>query len=107
MFLGDKKRHLSGVCIIRIVTSTTGLYFCYLDMDLTIGKYGLIASFVGTIFVAVSVGKLKSGETGPQPSYVSDHKGNKMYVTHLNHPRIFKVGLFLIAFGFVLQFFDI
>jgi hypothetical protein len=69
---------------------------CYL----TFTRLGLIMNFVGTIMISVSFGK-HLGE-----GYNLNEKGKKIYLTSFLHPCLFRWGIVLLGFGFILQFID-
>lgn len=62
------------------------------------GKLGLILNIVGTIMIALSVGKNLAD------AHQFDEKGRKVYLASFLHPKLFILGLGLIVVGFILQF---
>ncbi len=66
---------------------------------LTFTKWGLLLNFVGTIMIAISVGR------NPGDAY-QNKKGRRTYLASVLRPKLFYCGLFIIGFGFVLQFID-
>lgn len=67
-----------------------------------LGQLGLALNFLGTVAVAFSFGK------NPLGSYQSGGPlgEKKVYLASFKYPRLFRVGLALIALGFVLQLVD-
>ena len=65
----------------------------------TVSRVGLIFNFVGTIFIALSFGR-NLGE-----AYQTDQRGRRVYLASFLSPFLFKLGLALAAFGFLLQLF--
>ena len=60
-------------------------------------KLGIILNFVGTVLIAFSFGS-NLGE-----AHQTDRKGRKVYLAAFLHPRLFCVGMLLLALGFGLQ----
>jgi hypothetical protein len=58
---------------------------------------GIILNFVGTVLIAFSFGS-NLGE-----AYQTDRKGRKVYLASFLHPRLFRIGMVLLALGFGLQ----
>ncbi len=66
---------------------------------LTFTKWGLLLNVVGTIMIAISVGK--------NPGDVNQIvERREIYLASVLRPKLFYCGLFIIGFGFVLQFID-
>ena len=61
-------------------------------------RLGLFLSFSGTVMVSFSFGRNR--EDANQP----DEKGRPVYLASFLHPKLFKLGLSLISFGFIFQF---
>jgi hypothetical protein len=65
---------------------------------LTIARIGLVLNILGTVMVALSFGKNLAD------AHQMDGKGRKVYLASFLHPKLFKLGLAIIIFGFILQF---
>jgi hypothetical protein len=65
----------------------------------TLSRIGIILNFSGTIMVAFSVGK------NPEDAYSEDKKGRPIYLASILYPRFLRLGLGVIAVGFLLQLF--
>jgi hypothetical protein len=65
-----------------------------------IGKIGLILNVAGTLLIALAIGKNK------EVAYQTTEKGRRQYLAAVLHPVWFKIGLVLIAAGFLLQLLD-
>ena len=66
---------------------------------LTYTRLGLLLNVVGTIMIALSVGK----NPGDAHQIV---KGREIYLASVLRPKLFYCGLVVIILGFVLQFID-
>jgi hypothetical protein len=66
----------------------------------TIAKVGLSLNFLGTLMVCLSFGKNREG------AYQTDDRNRRIYLASFLHPTIFRWGLILVAFGFLLQLVD-
>ena len=62
------------------------------------GKLGLILNIIGTIIVALSIGKNLADASQ------RDKKGREVYLASFLHPKLFMLGLVVIVVGFILQF---
>ena len=62
----------------------------------------LILNFLGSLLIAIAFGKYR-GDGAP---YTGNKDGGKIYIAYLNHPSLFKTGLFLLVAGFGLQAFE-
>ncbi len=60
-------------------------------------QIGLVLNFVGTVLVALSFGQLRNG------GYTENEKGKRFEFSYLIHPWWFRVGMFLLAIGFLIQ----
>ncbi len=67
---------------------------------LTLAKIGLFLNILGTLMVAFSFGRNLA------EAHQINEKGRKIYLASYLHPILFKLGLFLIIIGFVLQILD-
>lgn len=65
---------------------------------LTLAKVGLFLNMLGAVMIALSFGKNLAD------AYQMDAKRRKVYLASFLHPRLFKLGLLMIIFGFILQF---
>ena len=59
--------------------------------------WGLLVNFIGTAMIAMSIGRDRSG------LHTFD-RGRVTYMAAVNHPRILKFGVVIVALGFLLQF---
>lgn len=66
--------------------------------DVLFEKAGLALNFIGTVFVAKSVGKHPDNE-----AFTEDNKGNPVHFAYVTDPKGLQRGLRLIALGFLLQ----
>ena len=66
--------------------------------ELTLGRIGLVLNIVGTVMIALSFGKNLADASQ------KDGKGRNVYLASFLHPKLFKLGLAIIIFGFILQF---
>jgi hypothetical protein len=64
---------------------------------LTLSRVGLVLNIVGTLMIALSFGK------NLEDAHQIDGKRGKIYLSSLLHPKVFKFGLAIIIFGFILQ----
>lgn len=64
---------------------------------LTCDRVGLLLNFVGTVLLAFSFGRNLEG------AYQRDTNGRKVELASFTHPRRFRVGVALVAFGFLVQ----
>lgn len=60
-------------------------------------KIGPVLNLVGTLMIAFSFGKNLAD------AYQMDRKGRKIFLASFLYPKLFKWGLVLIIFGFILQ----
>jgi hypothetical protein len=65
---------------------------------LTLTKVGLFLNMLGTVMIALSFGKNLAD------AHQMDRKRRKVYLASFLHPKLFKLGLAIIIFGFILQF---
>ena len=65
---------------------------------LTLAKVGLFLNMLGTVMIALSFGKNLAD------AHQMDGKRRKVYLASFLHPKLFKLGLAIIIFGFILQF---
>ena len=63
-------------------------------------RIGLFLNFLGTIMISFSFGKHLGG------GYDVNKKGEKIYLSSFLYPKLFRWGLIILGFGFVLQFID-
>jgi hypothetical protein len=68
---------------------------------LTVARIGLVLNIIGTLMIAFSFGK------NLEDAHQMDRKGRKVYLASFLHPKLFKLGLAVIIFGFMLQFVDL
>lgn len=66
-------------------------------------QIGLFASFLGTVFVAIAIGK---GKDGYAPYSTNPKTGESAYIAYVNKPKLFKWGMFFIGLGFIIQLFS-
>ena len=65
----------------------------------TFSNVGLILNAIGSFMVAISFGENLGG------AYQNDKKGGKIFLASFLRPKSFRIGLFIMGIGFVLQIF--
>ena len=60
-------------------------------------RLGLVLNLIGTLLIAFSFGK------NIEKAHQVDDKGRKIYLASFLHPRMFKLGMFLLILGFLLN----
>jgi len=64
---------------------------------LTFGRIGLFLNITGAVMIAFSFGKNLADANQMHA------KGRKVYLASFIHPKMFKLGLAVMIFGFILQ----
>ena len=64
---------------------------------LTVGRIGLVLNIAGAVMIAFSFGKNLAN------AHQTDGKGHKVYLASFLHPIMFKLGVAVMIFGFILQ----
>jgi hypothetical protein len=68
-----------------------------MENTFTLVKLGLLLNFFGPLVVCFSFGK------NPEDVHQDDNRGHPIYLASFLHPKLFRWGLIIIAFGFILQ----
>ncbi|KKL52017.1 hypothetical protein LCGC14_2289690 [marine sediment metagenome] len=63
-----------------------------------LNQFGLIFNIVGSLLIAFSFGD------PPSTAYQVDKKGRRINLAAFLHPKLLRLGVFLIVFGFILIF---
>ena len=64
---------------------------------LTVGRIGLVLNIAGAVMIAFSFGKNLAD------AHQMDGKGRKVYLVSFLRPKVFKLGVAVLIFGFILQ----
>jgi hypothetical protein len=63
-----------------------------------LNQSGLVLNIAGSLLIAFSFGK-HLGD-----AYNIDNRGKKVYMASFLHPRLFRIGIYFLVFGFILIF---
>jgi hypothetical protein len=67
-------------------------------MITSLNQLGLVLNIVGSLLIAISIGK------NPANANIQTAGAKKVYLASFNHPTLFRVGFYLLVFGFILIF---
>ena len=66
---------------------------------ITLSNFGLILNAIGSFMVAISFGENLGG------AYQNNTHGKKIFLASFLRPKCFRIGLFVMGTGFILQLF--